>query len=99
MTMPRAGILPMVHFGPVYRQLAVVADMTMLQLAAFRQLRRPNYQLVLPPKDGPDIKRHRDGRRPTIENLLPGTYMAICHPRLRGTALADIDNLKERRGG
>ena len=95
--MPRPGILPLVHAGPVYRQLAIAAYTRMLQFWAFRQFRCPDYQLVLPPKDRLDIRRHGEAWRLVFENLPPGTYEAICHPALSGTELNDIDNIRERR--
>jgi chitin disaccharide deacetylase len=95
--MPRPGILPLVHGGRFYRQLAVAAYMRMLQGVAFGQLQSPDYQLVLAPKDRSDVNRHSDGWRLTFESLLPGTYEAICHPALGGDELREIDNLGDRR--
>jgi chitin disaccharide deacetylase len=94
---PRQGILPGAHGGPVYRQLAVDTYMKALRASAFRQFVSPDFQLVLSPNDRSDISRHCDGWRRAFENLLPGTYEAVCHPGSQGAELNAIDNLRERR--
>jgi len=94
---PRNRILPRVHGGPIYRQLAVDTYMKVLQASAFRRLGSPDFELVLAPQDRPDISRHCEGWRRAFENLLPGSYEAVCHPGLGGDELAAIDNLRERR--
>ena len=94
---PRQGFLPRAHGGPVYRQLAVDAYMKALKASAFRRLLSPDFQLVLSPHDRSDLSRHCEGWRNAFENLLPGSYEAVCHPGFQGTELNAIDNLRERR--
>jgi predicted glycoside hydrolase/deacetylase ChbG (UPF0249 family) len=94
---PRNGILPRVHGGPLYRQLAVDTYMKVLQLSAFRRLASPDFELVLSPHDRPDITLHREGWKRAFENLQPGSYEAVCHPGLGGPELDAIDNLRDRR--
>lgn len=94
---PRNGLVPRVHGGPLYRHLAVDTYMKVLQATCFRRLVSPDFQLVLSPQDRSDITRHCEGWRRAFENLLPGSYEAVCHPGLQGAELDAIDNLRERR--
>lgn len=95
--MPRTGILPRVHGGRLYRQLAVAAYMRLLHGAAFRHLKSPDFQLALSPSDRRNPSRLGPAWRSAFESLPPGSYEAVFHPAVHGDELRGVDKLGDRR--